>query len=212
MRILDLFCGGGGAGMGYYRAGFDVVGVDNKPQPNYPFAFIQADCLSLDMRFLRSFDAIHASPPCQHYSPAARLHGNADEHPDLVGPTREIISASGRPYVMENVMGAPLRQDIVLCGTMFGLRIVKHRQFECSFPVERPSASCDHSDVYDPWHGKGRSAAKFRQAQGIDWLPCNGGASRKRGETGCLSNAIPPAYTEFLGRQLRHWIEQWCGL
>lgn len=201
-RLLDLFCGGGGAGMGYHQAGFEVVGVDINRQPNYPFEFMQADCLSLEPGFLATFDAIHASPPCQHYSPAANLHGNRADHPDLVDPTRQMLASVGCPTVIENVMDAPIRGDLVLCGTMFGLRIIKHRQFECSFPVFSLLPACDHSDVYDPWHGSGRSADKFRAAQGTPWLPCNGGASRKRGETGCLSNAIPPAYTRFIGEQL----------
>ncbi len=200
--LLDLYCGGGGAGVGYSRAGFDVMGVDIQKQPNYPFPFIQADALDLDPAFLASFDALHASPPCQRYSPAARLHANSETHPDLVGPTRAMLEASGKPFVIENVVGAPIRPDLMLCGTMFGLRIVKHRQFECSFPVPVLLPPCDHFDVYDPWHGPGRSADKFRDAQGIHWLPTNGGASRKRGETGCLSNAIPPAYTRFVGLQL----------
>jgi DNA (cytosine-5)-methyltransferase 1 len=201
-RILDLFCGGGGAAMGYSRAGFEVVGVDIQSQPRYPFKFIRADCLDLDAAFVASFDAVHASPPCQHFSPAARLHGNREDHPDLVIPTRAMLAASGLPTVIENVVGAPIRQDLLLCGTMFGLRIVKHRQFECSFPVFSLLPTCDHADVYDPWHGKGRSAEQFRQAQDTPWLPCNGGASRKRGDTGDLSNAIPPAYTRFIGTQL----------
>jgi DNA (cytosine-5)-methyltransferase 1 len=205
-RLLDLFCGGGGAGMGYHRAGFDVVGVDINPQGNYPFEFIQADCLGLDPAFLRSFDAIHASPPCQAYTRKAadwgRKRNHWIEHPDLVEPTRTMLAASGRPFVIENVPGAPIRPDIVLCGTMFGLRIVKHRCFELSFPAAFLLPPCDHSDVYNPWQGKGRSADKLRAAQGIDWLPISGGASRKNGYTGDLFNAIPPAYTEFIGQLL----------
>jgi DNA (cytosine-5)-methyltransferase 1 len=201
-KLLDLFCGAGGAGMGYYRAGFDVVGVDINPQPHYPFEFIQADCLTLDRAFITSFAAIHASPPCQHYSAAANLHGNRGDHPDLVDPTRTMLVDSGKPFVIENVIGAPNRPDLVLCGTMFGLRIVKHRQFECSFPTFSLLPSCDHSDVYDPWHGPGRGVAKHRLAQDTPWIPMAGGASRKRGITGDVFNAIPPAYTRFIGEQL----------
>ena len=193
--------------MGYHRAGFEVVGVDHNPQPHYPFEFVQADCLALGAEFLTSFDAIHASPPCQHYSSAANLHGNRDEHPDLVAPTREMIAATGLPTVIENVVGAPIRADLLLCGTMFGLRIVKHRQFECSFPVFALLPECDHSDVYDPWHGPGRGVAKHRLAQDTPWIPMAGGASRKRGVTGDVFNAIPPAYTEFIGRQLLQHIQ-----
>lgn len=204
-RLLDLFCAAGGAGMGYYQAGFDVVGVDQHPQPNYPFDFLQADCMELDLEFLQQFDAIHASPPCQHYSGAAKLHGNADSHPDLIAPTRARLVEAGLPFVIENVEGAPIRSDLMLCGTMLGLRIVKHRHFECSFPVFGLLPPCDHSDVYDPWHGPGRTAAEFRLAQGTPWIPMAGGASRKQGRTGDLFNAIPPAYTRFIGEQLmRH--------
>lgn len=206
LRILDLFCGGGGAGMGYSRAGFDVVGVDMNKQGNYPFEFIQADCLSLDPAFVASFDAIHASPPCQAYTRKAANWGRERthwiEHPDLVAPTRAMLAASGLPYVIENVVGAPVRADLTLCGTMFGLRIIKHRCFELSFPMEWNLPPCDHSDIYNPWQGAGRSADKLRAAQGIDWLPISGGASRKNGYTGDLFNAIPPAYTQLIGEAL----------
>jgi DNA (cytosine-5)-methyltransferase 1 len=210
-KLLDLFCGGGGAAMGYSRAGFDVVGVDINPQGNYPFPFIQSDCTKLDLKFLRLFDAIHASPPCQAYTRKAadwgRKRNHWLEHPDLVEPTCKLLDASGLPYVIENVVGAPIRADIELCGTMFGLRIIKHRIFELSFPTAYLLPPCDHSDVYNPWQGKGRSADKLRAAQGIDWLPISGGASRKNGYTGDLFNAIPPAYTEFVGRLLMDHVQ-----
>ena len=205
-RLLDLFCGGGGAGMGYHRAGFDVTGVDINPQGNYPFEFIQADCLSLDPSFVASFDAIHASPPCQAYTRKAADWGRKRthwiEHPDLVESTRALLEASGKPYIIENVVGAPIRTDLLLCGTMFGLRIIKHRCFELSFSAPYLLPPCDHRDVYNPWQGKGRSADKLRAAQDIDWLPTSGGASRKNGYTGDLYNAIPPAYTHFIGGHL----------
>lgn len=194
--------------MGYHRAGFDVVGVDINPQGNYPFEFIQSDCLALDPAFVSSFDAIHASPPCQAYTRKAANWGRERkhwiEHPDLVAPTRAMLEVSGLPYVIENVVGAPVRADMTLCGTMFGLRIIKHRVFELSFPAAYTLPPCDHSDVYNPWQGKGRSADKLRAAQGIDWLPISGGASRKNGYTGDLFNAIPPAFTEFVGMHLLH--------
>ncbi len=118
-RLLDLFCCAGGAGVGYSRAGFEVIGVDIKPQPNYPFQFIQADALKLDPKFIASFDAIHASPPCQSYSDLAKRNGNADEWPRLIEPVREMLIQSGLPYVIENVDGAPLINFVVLCCTMF---------------------------------------------------------------------------------------------
>src|ERR1044072_2917632 len=106
-RVLDLFCCAGGAAMGYHQAGFDVVGVDIKAQPRYPFEFIQADCLGLDPAFVASFDAIHATPPCQKHTAMKTMH-NAREHPDLVPQTRAMLVASGLPWAMENVVGAPL--------------------------------------------------------------------------------------------------------
>jgi DNA (cytosine-5)-methyltransferase 1 len=205
-RLLDLYCAAGGAGMGYFRAGFDVVGVDINPQPHYPFEFIKANVLDLGQDFLRGFDAIHASPPCQLYTRKAANWGRERkhfiEHPDLIEPTRNMLVESGLPYVLENVMGAPMRCDVMLCGTMFGLRIIKHRQFECSFPVGGLLPDCDHRDVYNPWSGKGRSAREHREAQGTPWIPQCGGASRKAGYTGDLNNAIPPAFTQFIGEQL----------
>ncbi|MFN3836739.1 MAG: hypothetical protein ACK4MI_03405 [Brevundimonas sp.] len=204
MRILDLFCCAGGAGMGYHRAGFEVVGVDLAPQPRYPFAFIQTDALSLDMRFLRSFDAIHASPPCQHYSPLNALSPEK-EYPDLVAPTRALLTDSGLPWIIENVMSAPLdkARSVTLCGGMFGLRTYRHRRFESNVDLQAPP---------HPPHVI-RTATKQRKARwaegwhvsvtgdvgtyvgpaalGIDWM--NGDE---------LCQAIPPAFTEHLGRQL----------
>jgi DNA (cytosine-5)-methyltransferase 1 len=132
-RLLDLFCGAGGAAVGYHRAGFDVVGVDNRPQPRYPFKFHQGDAMTWP---LDGYDAIHASPPCQAYSSTRHLP-NTKPHPELVEPTRERLQASGVPWVMENVVGAPLTPHIILCGTMFGLvtddwELRRHRLFETS--------------------------------------------------------------------------------
>ena len=115
-RLLDLFCGAGGAGMGYHRAGFEVVGVDIKPQPRYPFEFHQADALTFVAEYGDRFDAVHASPPCQRFSDLAKRNGNADEWPDLIEPLRPILRMIGRPYVIENVEGAPLRDPAMLCG------------------------------------------------------------------------------------------------
>jgi DNA (cytosine-5)-methyltransferase 1 len=203
MRLLDLFCGAGGAAMGYHRAGFEVVGVDINPQPHYPFEFHQADALTYP---LDGFDAIHASPPCQAYtrktSTWGRARVNQIDHPDLIGPTRDLLDAAGVPWVLENVVGAPLRAQLLLCGSMFGLRIQKHRLFEGNWRMPMPPAACDHRDLYDPWSGPGRTADKLREAQDTPWIPMHGGASRKAGYTGDLNNAIPPAYTEWIGRQL----------
>jgi DNA (cytosine-5)-methyltransferase 1 len=118
-RLLDLFCCAGGASVGYSMAGFSVVGVDIDFQPNYPFEFIQADALTLDPKFLASFDAIHASPPCQAYSDLAKRNGNGHKWPRLIEPIRKMLIRSGLPYIIENVDGAPLLHPVVLCGTMF---------------------------------------------------------------------------------------------
>ncbi|GAB3646004.1 DNA cytosine methyltransferase [Glycomyces tarimensis] len=202
-RLLDLFCCAGGAAMGYHRAGFDVVGVDIRPQPRYPFAFVQADALEYVAEHGHEFDAIHASPPCQAFTSARVIHGRS--HPDLVDATRRLLEASGRPWVMENVPGAPLRADLVLCGSMFPqLRdgpygIVRHRLFEfadmpiglvlvppCHHPPKTVSVFGHGGHVY---HG----VAQWRRVMGIDWMT--------RDE---LSQAIPPAYTELIGTQLLH--------
>ena len=195
LKALDLFCGAGGAGMGLHRAGYDVTGVDINRQPYYPFAFVQGDALDAD---LSGYDLVWASPPCQAYTEMQRMHKNGAAHKDLVAPIREKLKAWGGLYIIENVANAPLQTHVMLCGTMFGLRIAKHRYFEANFPLPLLMPPCDHRDIYDPWHGKGRTADKMREAQGTPWIPSSGGASRKRGETGDTNNAIPPAYSEFL--------------
>lgn len=197
-RLLDTFCGAGGCSMGYHRAGFYVVGVDIEPQPHYPFEFIQADALEFIAEHGHEYDVIHASPPCQAYSAMQHIHKNGEAHPDLIGPVRGLLRATGKPYVIENVAGAPLLARFMLCGTMFGLPVIRHRYFECpSLPfVLMPT--CNHSDVYDPWHGEGRTADKMRRAFDIDWMPVGGGSHK----SGTIDNAIPPAYTEWIGRQL----------
>lgn len=201
-RLLDLFCGAGGAAMGYYRAGFDVVGVDIKPQPRYPFEFHQADALDYCAEHGHEYDAIHASPPCQDYSPL-RARQNGKRYPDLYAPVKAGLLASGRPYIIENVPNSPLKDYITLCGGMFGLRTYRHRRFECSFLILQPP---------HPRHIARTSTKKRRvdfdagmhisitgdvgswlgpACMGIDWMTGNE-----------LSQAIPPAYTEFIGRQL----------
>jgi DNA (cytosine-5)-methyltransferase 1 len=149
-RLLDLFCGAGGAAMGYSRAGFEVVGVDIEPQRRYPFEFIKGDAIvglesllarGLDHYLLCDFDAIHASPPCQAYGSLRALNPTKD-YPRLIEPTRELLVAIGLPYVIENVPGAPLIDPVRLCGSMVGLPIRRHRLFECTFPVLR--ARCQH--------------------------------------------------------------------
>lgn len=208
MRLLDLFCCEGGAAVGYHRAGFDVVGVDIEPQPNYPFPMVVAD--ALDPPFdLADFDAIHASPPCQGYS---TITPDPDRHPRLIGPVREMLRASGRPYVIENVEGARrhLIEPLKLCGSSFGLPVRRHRYFESN--VFLWSMPCRHPDqgrpvgVYgdhpqDDFEylrpdgtrrgAKANSVDHAREAMGMPWASWNG-----------CREAIPPAYTEWIGAQL----------
>lgn len=210
-RLLDLFCGAGGAAVGYHRAGFDVTGVDIKPQPRYPFAFIQGDALEYLAKHGHEFDAIHASPPCQAYSAANNIHGRAD-HPDLIGVTREGLNAIGKPWIIENVERSPLLNPATVCGLALGLGVKRHRLFES--PLLLFGTGCgDHSEDYVIVFGGGARGrahvsgmakggglviyrptiplARAKRAMGIDWMT--------RDE---LSQAIPPAYTEFLGKQL----------
>ena len=221
-RLLDLFCCAGGAARGYADAGFEVVGVDIDPQPNYPFEFRQGDAMSLptEIEWYRSygmelpFDAIHASPPCQHYSDLARRNGNADDWPDLVGQVRGLLDATGLPYVIENVEGAPLKDPVTLCGTMFpGLRVLRHRLFETNWPLTPPAEHPRHPLVFT--HDK-RKAHYGQLDQDTSFVQVTGGGNctvkNKADAMGIdwmtgheLNEAIPPAYTKFLGLQLlRH--------
>lgn len=216
MRLLDLFCGAGGAAMGYYRAGFDeIVGVDIKPQPRYPFEFHQDDAMDVlrhlvmqlrswpkASRYGHYFDAIHASPPCQKYSWAAKRWKDR-ERVDLVEPTRELLIRIGLPWTIENVIGAPLARHVTLCGTQFGLEVLRHRRFESSVFLLMPGSPCSHAGsvrggdyVTVAGHGgenaKGRGGRAAKQrAMGIDWMNDQE-----------LNEAIPPAYTEYIGKQL----------
>lgn len=134
--LLDLFCGAGSAAVGYERAGFRVVGVDIKPQPNYPFHFIQDDALTFP---LAGYAAYHGSPVCKRWSKAIAFHpGASEKHPDLITPTRERFQATGKPYILENVVGAPLFNHIKLCGAVFGLRVYRHRLFESNVLFFQP--------------------------------------------------------------------------
>ena len=211
--LLDLFCCAGGAGVGYSRAGFQVVGVDIHRQPNYPLPFIQADVMKLDPKFIALFDAVHASPPCQAYSDLAKRNRNADDWPRLIEPVRELLIGTGRPYVIENVEGAPLIDPVVLCGTMFPkLRVLRHRLFEANFDIIAP-AHKKHPKVHtfdrrkshygktDEWEdyvqvtgGGNCTLAAARDAMGINWMT--------KGE---INESIPPAYALLIGKQLlRH--------
>jgi len=200
--LLDLFCCAGGAGEGYRRAGFDVVGVDIEPQPNNPHRFIQADALEYLEAHGSEYDFIHASPPCQSFTAYRRKgHGVGDGYENLIPRTRELLKASGKPYVIENVQGAPLENPTMLCGSSFGLDVRRHRMFETSFPVLAPM--CWHARQ-EPRFAQATNRKNERKtvevgvwripvdvqsaAMGIDWMTVEE-----------LSQAIPPAYTEFLG-------------
>lgn len=185
MKVLDLFCGPGGAAVGYARAGFEVVGVDIDPQKNYPFEFRQADAMSYP---LDGFDLIHASPPCQRYSQATKWRGTPEDHPDLLQPTIDRLMASGTPWIVENVPGAPMTPDVILCGSMFGLKVRRHRLFRTSLVNHLwLTPKCNHQGLLAFMH-KGERA--YADAMGCTWMT----AVEAR-------EAIPPAYTEFLGRE-----------
>jgi DNA (cytosine-5)-methyltransferase 1 len=199
-RVLDLCCGAGGMAKGLWLAGFDPIGVDIKPQPNYPFSFVHADALAyLDHLGdgIRRFDAVHASPPCQAYSTL-----NMGTHADLYETVRDALEATGLPWVIENVPGAPFRSGVTLCGSMFGLPVKRHRNFETSFLIMVPPFhSCPtgvmtvtgHTQKKRTAHShKPGSVEEARAALGIDW-------NTTLYET---VQAVPPAYGEFIGRAL----------
>lgn len=214
LKLLDLFCCAGGCGVGYSRAGFAVTGVDINPQPHYPLPFIQADALALDRKFMASFDVIHASPPCQSYCDLAKRNGNGHLWPRLVEPVRQMLIKTGKPYIIENVDGAPLLDPAILCGTMFkGLRVLRHRLFESNFPIIVPphgkhplvhtwdkrkshyGKTDDMTDFVQVTGGGNCSIVAARDAMGIDWM--------NKHE---LNEAVPPAYTQFIGKQLLKYL------
>lgn len=203
--LLDLFCGAGGAAMGYHRAGFDVVGVDIDPQPHYPFEFHQADALGLGVQAIQDglFDVIHASPPCQAFSQAAGIRKG--DHPNLIPPIRRMLKAIGLPYVIENIPTSPLPSAVFLCGAAFDLPIVRHRLFE-TVPYILISRQCSALSAKATGHGPGF----YPYASGsweADWrehvLPVVWPWMTLK-EAG---QAIPPAYTQFIGEQLLQVLE-----
>jgi hypothetical protein len=218
-RLLDLFCGAGGAGRGYAAAGFEVVGVDFVPQPEYPFEFHRRDALGFPME---GFDVVHASPPCQAWTASTGISKSQrpialfDPHVDLIGPTREKLETAGVPYVIENVPGAPLINPIRLCGTSFGLEVVRHRLFEFGgwWPTEEPppcdrcrGAIADGRAISVYGHGGGRMDGRRGMRGRFDGMTVRESFQRALGLPGVhsihqLSEAIPPAYTEWVGRAL----------
>lgn len=218
--LLDLFCGAGGAAKGYHDAGFDVIGVDIHMQPRYPYEFWQTDVTRFDVKaWARRLDAtaIHASPPCQAYSTTASLHDT--EYPRLIAPVRELLQATGLPYIIENVAGArsELRDPITLCGSSFGLGVRRHRLFEIHGFEVGLVPPCNHGAQPEPVDVTGtgssrngprldggggnsrkpRNLAHAREVMAIDWMT--------RPE---LSEAIPPAYTHWIGERLMEQLKE----
>ena len=204
-RLLDLFCGAGGAAMGYHRAGFEVVGVDIEPQPRYPFRMSVRDALEVAHTY--TVDAIHASPPCQLFSAYQRANKRQGQHLNLIPETRRLLRESGLPYVIENVPGAPLEEPVTICGVSLGLDVRRHRLFETNVSLLVPSCACGGWQEQKFDRGSRRTRPNDRRtvavgewripletqqrAMGIDWMP-----------VAELSQAIPPAYTELIGHQL----------
>ena len=202
MRILDLFCGGGGACQGMMDLGHQVVGWDRQDFSRYyPGEFHQGDVLDLPASYLAEFDLVWASPPCQPFATSTHITGDRSRHTDLIEPVRDRLLASGRPYIMENVPAAPIREDLMLCGSMFDLPLRRHRIFElegleCAQPAHQAHRSSDYV-ITVAGHTGGRSkrnpnrifgtAAQWREVMGIDWLPRD-----------ILAQAVPPVYSAYI--------------
>jgi DNA (cytosine-5)-methyltransferase 1 len=205
VKLLDLFCGAGGASKGYALAGFEVTGIDLKHGKRYPFTYQRRDFNTVTVEELQEYDVIHASPPCQTFSITQHLRnaqGKSTDKLDLLEPVRNLLIASGKPYVIENVKGAPLINPVQLCGSAFGLKVRRHRLFESNMPLT--GTACNHKEqgrpvgIYGSMRDEipqgGRTAKTMEEAHGamgIDWMIW-----------GELVEAIPPAYTEYLGKQL----------
>ncbi|MFF0698660.1 SAM-dependent methyltransferase [Streptomyces tendae] len=202
LRLLDPYCCQGGAAMGWYLAGFDVTGVDSHPQPRYPFPFVLADAVKFIREHGHEYDVVAGSPPCQRYSACQRIRGR--EHPDLIGPTREAMQSTGRPWVIENVEEArpELRGPVMMCGASFGLHTYRHRLFESPLPLAVPEHPRHaHHTVKmgrplregDWYHAVGNfsNVPYVRADMGVPWMSRDG-----------IRECIPPAYTRFLGKQV----------
>lgn len=220
-KLLDLFCGEGGASQGYAEAGFEVTGVDHIHMAAYPFEFIKGNALGFPLAFYKQFDAIAASPPCKKHTTMKAF--SDPSHLDLIMPTRSLLAFTGLPYVIENVPGAPLRNPITLCGSMFGLHVRRHRLFESNVPLYH--MACRHAEqeanspgfktmryhsgkpveytakvvsVYGRGNGYGAGETElWRDVMGMPWATKDG-----------LREAIPPAYTRYIGEQLINYLEQ----
>lgn len=204
MKVLDLFCGAGGAAMGMHRAGFEVTGVDINSQPRYPFHFIRGDALEAD---LSGYDLVWASPPCQRHSRMSQCKiGLNQTYPDLIGNVRTMLKEWGGLYIIENVQGAPLIKPEMLCGAMFDLKTYRHRYFESNVPLwtkwhpphDVPTSKAGHwkPGTFISVAGHCAPIKMAREAMGIDWM------TREE-----MAEAIPPAFSEFLGRQVIEHIQ-----
>ncbi|MEU0941090.1 DNA cytosine methyltransferase [Embleya sp. NPDC005971] len=190
-RLLDLCCGAGGAARGYQDVGFHVTGIDHVAQPNYcGDEFVQADALTYLVEHGAEYDAIHASFPCEGFANVTLWRGNQADHVDLVTPGRPLLAATGRPWVIENVPEAPVRPDYLLCGSMLGLAVKRHRAFETSWSGVRLTAPCWHHRGLRPFDHS--SERDYADAMGCTWMTNK--EARK---------AIPPAYTRLIGGHLR---------
>lgn len=205
MKLLDLFCCCGGISKGYDNNGFECTGIDITDNHRYPYNFIHKDVFALDDSFFQKFDLIHASPPCQHYTWATKKD-TRHRYPDLVGRTRNLLKKTGKPFVIENVVGAPVRKDLVLCGEMFGLRVLRHRLFEINgFTVLQPPhikhkpPVAKKKSYYMQIAGHGGESFSYniedwKKAIGIDWVN-----DKKH-----LTQMIPPKYSEYISRGLMY--------
>jgi DNA (cytosine-5)-methyltransferase 1 len=202
MRALDLFCGAGGASMGLHRAGYEVTGIDINPQPRYPFTFHHADVMGDLPVYLDDFDFVWASPPCQAFTAYKRRPEHVAPRPNLIPAVRTMLRELAPAYCIENVPGAPLEAPVMLCGSMFGLDVRRHRLFETSFPLLAPDCAHDRQEPRFPPATNRTNLRRTvevgvwriplevqRRAMGIDWM-----------ELEELSQAIPPAYSEFIGK------------
>lgn len=219
--LLDTFCKAGGCSVGYHRAGFEVVGVDIEPQPNYPFKFFKMDAIEFIQKYGKDFNVIHASPPCQAYSRStAKFRKDGKTYPDLIEVTREVLNQTGRPYIIENVPGSKIRPDIKLCGEMFGLLVIRWRWFELHdiFMLQPGKPQIKKNMVTNgervsvfgngnyrtsknnklPVFKKSTVKDTWAYAMDINWMTVKE-----------MAEAIPPAYTEYIGNNI---IDQICPL
>lgn len=204
MKVLDLFCGAGGSAVGLHRAGFEVIGVDVNEQSQYPYPQYIKDVFELDLSFFNDFDLIWASPPCQAFSFGTEVWRNRGrKYPDHISKTRELLLRTKKPFIIENLTRSPIRNDIVLCGVMFGLNVLRHRAFEIElFKIKQPThikhkgtaKDGPYTTVAGHGQGKGRTTLKaWQEAMGIDWIT----------DKKMLAEAIPPAYSEYIGTELK---------